>query len=162
MKERKWEASKQELEFEKILKDNNVEILDIQEYQSKTYYQLKKYGTELHIEFPLTNRINVKGYANIVLRNIQMASKQRKEDVLKAAKVRRESMSKEKKNELIQIAKGYDTVNEFIADSSWEDWMEDVLAKTDYPTKDGEELLEVQSKIIDDYLKEIYKEAHEQ
>lgn len=53
--ERKWEATKEELEFEKLLKENGYEIIDIKEYQSKTKYKISKDGLEYnsYFEFPL-------------------------------------------------------------------------------------------------------------
>ena len=79
MKDRKWEMSKQEIEFEKILKDNGVEILDVKEYKTKTKYTLKKNGTEIQIELPLSNQINIKGFTKMVLENLKMASETKRD-----------------------------------------------------------------------------------
>ena len=70
---RKWEMSKQEKEFEKIMNENNIEIINVKEYKTKTKYTLRKNKTEIQTDLPLTNNIDIKGYAKLVMNNLNMS-----------------------------------------------------------------------------------------
>lgn len=43
--ERKWDASKTELAFERLVTEHQYTILGVKEYQSKTVYVIEKEGT---------------------------------------------------------------------------------------------------------------------
>lgn len=49
--ERKWDPTKQEIDFERRLKENRYVVVGLKEYQSKTLYLIQKDGIE--IEFDL-------------------------------------------------------------------------------------------------------------
>ena len=46
-KERRWEASKVEIAFEKLCQENGYNITGYQEYNSKTQFKIEKDGIEI-------------------------------------------------------------------------------------------------------------------
>lgn len=48
---RKWESSKEEKAFEKLLQKEGFKVVGIKEYQSKTDYLIEKDGTQVRFDF---------------------------------------------------------------------------------------------------------------
>ncbi len=62
-------------------------------------------------------------------------------------------LEKEVLDRQLEVSAKYDDVRDYINDTGWEDWMENLV-------EDGDELSERDCKKIDKILKMIYKEAH--
>lgn len=73
MKKRKWEISKQEEIFEKVLKENDIEIIHIKEYKTKTIYGLKRNDVKMErVVFPLTSEMDVVSFTGIIISTMKM------------------------------------------------------------------------------------------
>lgn len=73
--ERKWELGKHEIKFEKLLKENNFNILGWKEYVSKTVYLVEKDDCIIEVELLNDSRIKVNDFFKSFVRSWEIKKK---------------------------------------------------------------------------------------
>ena len=69
---RKWEVSVNEERYERLLKEEGFEIVDLKEYRTRTKYVIRKNGLEMPVEIPLISKMNFEYWVGFTVRMFNM------------------------------------------------------------------------------------------